>query len=76
MITVFIVNIMTINAFHIDLPSPSLNLTRTANVETYNAVGDVITYTFVTINTGNVILNNVTVTDPLPGLSPLNGWRG
>ncbi|MEW4925684.1 DUF11 domain-containing protein [Algibacter sp. 2305UL17-15] len=50
---------------------PSLSLTKTADVETYDAVGDIITYTFVTTNTGNVTLNNVTVTDPLPGLSPL-----
>ncbi|PWH81402.1 hypothetical protein DIS18_14835 [Algibacter marinivivus] len=71
-IAVFIVNVLTINAFQTNPPSPVLTLTKTADVETYDEIGDVITYTFVTTNTGNVTLNNVTVTDPLPGLSPLN----
>nr|WP_304650995.1 SpaA isopeptide-forming pilin-related protein [Tessaracoccus sp. ZS01] len=50
---------------------PDIDLVKTANVETYDAVGDVITYTFVATNTGNVTLTDVIITDPLPGLSAL-----
>ncbi|MEE8523483.1 MAG: hypothetical protein V3T72_06090, partial [Thermoanaerobaculia bacterium] len=34
-------------------------------------VGDTLTYSFVATNTGNTALTNVTITDPLPGLSAL-----
>ncbi|WP_262510359.1 DUF7507 domain-containing protein [Flavilitoribacter nigricans] len=54
------------------IPDPSLSLMKTADVATYDAVGDVITYTFVATNDGNVTLNNVTISDPLPGLSALD----
>ncbi len=36
------------------------------------SLGDTLTYTFVATNDGNVTLNNVSVTDPLPGLSGLS----
>lgn len=35
-------------------------------------VGDTVTYSFVVTNTGNVTLTDVTVTDPLPGLSAID----
>ncbi|MET0302766.1 MAG: hypothetical protein ABW040_01830, partial [Microbacteriaceae bacterium] len=42
------------------------------------AVGDVVTYSFLLRNTGNVTLNGVTVADPLAGLStptaPASAW--
>ncbi|WP_143571037.1 DUF11 domain-containing protein [Tessaracoccus sp. ZS01] len=50
---------------------PAIDLVKTADVESYDAVGDLITYTFVSTNTGNVTLTDVTITDPLPGLSDL-----
>ncbi|MBW6500740.1 MAG: hypothetical protein K0B05_05030, partial [Bacteroidales bacterium] len=49
---------------------PSLSITKEADAQTYEAVGDVITYTFYVENTGDVTLTGVTVTDPMfPSLS-------
>ncbi|GAA4894385.1 hypothetical protein GCM10025789_09570 [Tessaracoccus lubricantis] len=50
---------------------PAIDLVKTADVESYDSVGDVITYTFVSTNTGNVTLTDVMITDPLEGLSEL-----
>jgi LPXTG-site transpeptidase (sortase) family protein len=50
----------------------AISLTKTADVATYKAVGDVITYTFVATNTGNVELTNVDIADPMSGLSSLD----
>jgi uncharacterized repeat protein (TIGR01451 family) len=47
--------------------APAISLTKTAGTSTYNAVGQVVTYTYVITNTGNVSLASVqyTVTDNL-----------
>ncbi|WP_155825384.1 DUF7507 domain-containing protein, partial [Leifsonia sp. 109] len=59
---------------------PGLALTKGVNnsqVKIPAAVGDVITYTFVTENIGNVTMTGVTITDPKPGLSALTyTWPG
>lgn len=56
--------------------TPGLSITKTANVESYDAVGDVITYKYVATNTGNVSLNNVLINDdklgPIGGVTPLS----
>ena len=57
--------------------SPSIDLVKTlqSNADEDGSgdvsVGDTLTYQFVTTNDGNVTLSNVTVTDPLPGLSTI-----
>ena len=51
--------------------NPVLMLEKTSNVPTYDAVDDVITYTYMATNAGNVALDDVTIDDPLPGLSAL-----
>ena len=51
---------------------PGVSIQKSADVDEYTMVGQVIPYSFVVTNTGNVTLSNVTVTDPLPGLSAIN----
>jgi len=45
-----------------------MTVVKTADKTNYNAVGDVITYTFAVTNNGNVTLTGVNVTDPMTGL--------
>ena len=45
-------------------PSPELTVTKTETSSGINAEGDVITYSITLANTGNVVLNNVNVSDP------------
>ncbi len=58
--------------------SPSISLTKSfignADEDGSGDVseGDTLTYQFDIFNDGNVTLTNVTLTDPLPGLSPFN----
>jgi uncharacterized repeat protein (TIGR01451 family) len=49
--------------------SPSIDLVKSASPLTVTAAGQVVTYSFVVTNTGNVTLTGVGVSDPLPGLS-------
>ncbi|MGA2671198.1 MAG: Ig-like domain repeat protein, partial [Dehalococcoidia bacterium] len=46
------------------LPSPLLSLTKKVSPATYGNVGDILTYTLVATNVGNVILTGVTISDP------------
>jgi uncharacterized repeat protein (TIGR01451 family) len=56
--------------------NPAIVLAKSASVRSYSAAGTVITYTFQVTNTGNAPLRNVTVTDPMPGLSTINCGTG
>ena len=52
----------------ITITSPVLTITKSADPLTYTAVDQVITYTIVVENVGNVTLTDISVTDPLTGL--------
>ncbi|MCI0157502.1 DUF11 domain-containing protein [Leifsonia shinshuensis] len=58
--------------------NPAISLTKTGALAAgTGAPGDPVHYAFVATNTGNVTLTNVTITDPLPGLSsPVYTWPG
>ena len=49
------------------MQNPHISLTKTAAESSYDAVNDVIHYTLVATNDGNVTLYNVTITDPKLG---------
>jgi uncharacterized repeat protein (TIGR01451 family) len=61
-------------------PAPSISLTKKADdsaIGTPAKVGDVVTYSFESVNTGNVTLRDVSITDELEGLSELTyDWPG
>jgi uncharacterized repeat protein (TIGR01451 family) len=48
---------------------PKLEISKTADPMTYDAVGDVITYTVTLKNTGNVTIENAKITDDKTGLT-------
>jgi uncharacterized repeat protein (TIGR01451 family)/LPXTG-motif cell wall-anchored protein len=56
--------------------SPALSIDKTADTAGPVSVGDTIAYSFEVANTGNVTLSDVTVTDPLPDLSPVDCGGG
>ncbi|MFW0776065.1 DUF7507 domain-containing protein, partial [Paenarthrobacter nitroguajacolicus] len=60
--------------------APAMEFSKSADasgIQDPSVVGDIITYTFTSKNTGNVTLKDVTITDPLAGLSALTyAWPG
>lgn len=57
--------------------SPGLTIDKGSLALEYHAVGDVVTYTFSARNSGDVTLHDVTITDPLAGLSAVTyTWPG
>jgi large repetitive protein len=55
-------------SFLVTVYAPSLVVTKTAEPQVYSFAGEEITYTITVSNTGNAILTDVVVTDPLTGL--------
>ena len=51
--------------------SPKLELIKTANLSGSGVAGDVITYSFTVINTGNVPITGVTISDSMLSASPI-----
>jgi len=61
------------DSFTVDVTqSPSMTLDKTVSPTTVTEAGQVLTYTFVATNTGNVSLANVIIDDPIEGLSPMD----
>ncbi|WP_102944949.1 OmpA family protein [Stenotrophomonas sp. VV52] len=55
----------------VDPAAPRLVIDKTASPGQVSTAGEVITYTFVVNNPGNVTINDISVTDPKPGLSAI-----
>ena len=51
---------------------PAISITKSANLSTFSAPGTPVTYTYAVINSGNITLDPVTVSDPMPSLSALS----
>ena len=49
--------------------NPGIAITKNVSETSYSAVGNVLHYTIIVRNTGNVTLSNITVSDPLAGLN-------
>ncbi len=67
--------------YNIPLPhQPGISLDKVGilDQDAIGVPGEIVTYTFIAQNTGNVTLTDVTIDDPLPGLSALEylGWPG
>src|SRR5690606_667350 len=56
--------------------TPGLSMLKSVSPDTTINAGETLTYTFVVTNTGTTTVDNVTVTDPLPGLSAIEGPHG
>ena len=52
--------------------NPAIGLVKTASIANYSAPNTAVTYSYAVTNTGNAALTNVTVTDPMVGLSAVN----
>lgn len=58
-------------------PQPGLSVDKTSSFSAEAVVGETVEYTFGATNTGNVTLTDVSIDDPLPGLSGLSyNWPG
>ena len=54
------------------VPDAAIGIVKSASVNSFSAAGTTITYSYRVTNTGNVTLESVGVTDPLPGLSAVS----
>jgi hypothetical protein len=55
---------------------PSVTIAKSANITSYSSPGTPVTYSYLVTNTGHGTLSNVTVTDPMSGLSSINCGSG
>ncbi|HEX9139032.1 MAG TPA: hypothetical protein VF848_04535, partial [Steroidobacteraceae bacterium] len=61
----------TISSFALQ-SAPDIVLVKTANIASYSTPGTLVTYSYQVTNNGTVALTGVSVTDPMPGLSPVS----
>ena len=59
-------------SFDVILPAPAMTLAKVADNATDRKPGETITYTYTAVNTGNVAINDVTVTDVHNGTGTLS----
>src|SRR5262249_22575438 len=52
--------------------APAIAIVKEPSIAEFSAAGTLITYTYIVVNNGNVTLDPVVVTDPLPGLSAIS----
>ena len=52
--------------------TPAVTIVKSSNATPATKAGDVVTFSFVVTNTGNVTITSFVVTDPLPGMSAIN----
>ena len=52
--------------------TPAIGIVKTADVDSFAAAGLSVTYSYDVTNSGNVTLDPVVVSDPMPGLSPIS----
>ena len=50
----------------------SITLAKSASISSFSAAGTTVNYSYLVTNTGSGTLTNVTVTDPMTGLSVIN----
>ncbi len=58
----------------VNLPAaqtPGLSLVKSASISTFATAGTEVTFSYLLTNTGNTTLHDLTITDPMPGLSPI-----
>ena len=51
---------------------PGVTIVKSSNATAATKAGDVVTFSFVVTNTGNVTITSFVVTDPLPGMSAVD----
>ncbi len=56
----------------IEAALPAMTLAKTADVTANVQPGDIVTYSYVVVNTGNVVLDNLSVSDVHPGMGTLS----
>jgi len=45
--------------------TPSISVTKTSSSDDFTVAGDLVNYTFTVVNTGNVLLSNIALSDPI-----------